>query len=128
MKINKIIARIGILPLIMAMMLPSIEMMGQEVIIDDGSVAILAPGTFNNPFTSTTTNNGSTAGLQIGNTITSQVSLTGNLSSYYGSISFFNGALLNFNPSNATTPAKVTIEGTSATTIFVKKGGAKTIG
>jgi hypothetical protein len=48
MKINKIITRISILPLFLAMLFPSIQLMGQEVIIDDGSVAIMAPGTFNN--------------------------------------------------------------------------------
>ena len=116
-----------IITAISVLLLP-INLMAQEYVIDNGGQVNLASGSYSNTISTSVEDNTSTGSLQIGTSITSIVSLTGDLSNYFGTISFFNGALLNFNPSNATTPAKVTIQGTSATTIFVKKGGAKTIG
>jgi hypothetical protein len=128
LNLKELIAIILFFATAISILLLPINLVAQEYVVKNGGSIILASGTYSNTIATVVEDNTSTGALQIGTSVTSIVSLTGDLSKYYGPISFFNGAILNLNLSNANTPAKITVEGTSASTTIVKKGGSITIG
>ena len=85
-------------------------------IADGGIVKLSETGSYMNTFTSTTNNSTSTALLQTGSSSAITATLTGDLSGYYGRVTFYDGSTLNMSPSYAfTIPSRFEIGGSSAT-------------
>jgi hypothetical protein len=109
--------------LLVAMMFFSpVNLMAQEINICDEGLVRIDKGIYPTTFSTQTTDSTSTAGIQIGCGFADTVSLTGDFSDYFGTITLTDGVLLNFNPVVRTTSSKFVVGGETAATTFVKQG------
>lgn len=112
-----------IIQLLVAMMFFSpVNMFAQEINICDEGLVRIDKGICPKTFSTQTTDSTSSARIQIGCGFADTVSLTGNFSDYFGTITLTDGVLMNFNPAVRTTSSKFVIGGTTSATTFVKQG------
>lgn len=98
---------------------------------DDGALPKFTTGTFPNAVSTTVTSQASTVIMTIGDGSAANVTFSGDLSSYYGKINYFNGSKLSLAGSSGgrtISAQQFNILGSSATTLEITSGGDLTFG
>ena len=93
-----------------------------EIQVDDGGTAKFVAGTYTNTITSTTSSNSSTAQIVIGDASAAEVTFSGTMTGYYGSVGFYNGSKLNLGIS--TSCKYFSLGGSSVATILAITGSS----